>query len=245
MDRLIYVAMTAAKQSSLQQATVANNLANAATPGFKQELAAFRAVQAVGGTGYQSRSFVLEQTTGSDFTPGTLQTTGRDLDVAITTEGMFTVQTGNGEAYTRNGSLEIDATGLLKTRDGFPVLGDAGPIVLPANSVITFGRDGTVSAAPVEDPAQTNEIGRIKLVKPNERELERGSDGLFRPRDGQPAQVDATVQMTSGMLEASNVNSVEQLVKMIDYQRHYDMQVRMLQTADQNARAASQVLQLS
>lgn len=245
MDRLIYVAMTGAKQASLQQATVANNLANASTPGFKQELSAFRAVQAVGGTGYQSRSFVLEQSTGSDFTPGTLQTTGRDLDIALTTEGMFAVQTGNGEAYTRNGSLEIDATGLLKTREGNPVLGDGGPIVIPENSVLTFGRDGTISAAPVNDPSQSNEIGRIKLVRPDERQLDRGNDGLFRLRDGQPAQPDAAVQLTSGALEASNVNAVDQLVKMIDYQRSYDLQVRMLQTADQNARSAAQIMSLS
>ncbi|QNM98466.1 flagellar basal-body rod protein FlgF [Chitinimonas koreensis] len=245
MDRLIYVAMTGAKQASLQQATVANNLANASTPGFKQELSAFRAVQAVGGTGYQSRSFVLEQSTGSDFTPGTLQTTGRDLDIALTTEGMFAVQTGNGEAYTRNGSLEIDATGLLKTREGNPVLGDGGPIVIPENSVLTFGRDGTISAAPVNDPSQSNEVGRIKLVRPDERQLDRGNDGLFRLRDGQPAQADAAVQLTSGALEASNVNAVDQLVKMIDYQRSYDLQVRMLQTADQNARSAAQIMSLS
>lgn len=245
MDRLIYVAMTGAKHAALQQATVANNLANATTPGFKQELAASRAVQAVGGTGYATRTFTLEQTLGSDFTPGTLQTTGRELDVAITTEGMFAVQTGNGEAYTRNGSLQIDENGLLKTRAGYPVLGDAGPITVPENSVLTFGKDGTISAAPVNDPAQSNEIGRIKLVKPDERQLDRGNDGLFRLRDGTPAQVDATVQMSNGMLEASNVSAVDQLVKMIDYQRNYDLQVRMLQTADQNARAAAQVMTLS
>ncbi|GAB3265791.1 flagellar basal body rod protein FlgF [Chitinimonas naiadis] len=245
MDRLIYVAMTGAKHATLQQATVANNLANATTPGFKQELAASRAVQAVGGTGYATRSFTLEQTIGSDFSPGTLQTTGRELDLAVTTEGMFAVQTGNGEAYTRNGSLEIDATGLLKTRSGNPVLSDSGPIIVPENTVLTFGKDGTVTAAPINDPAQTNEIGRLKLVKPDERQLERGSDGLFRLRDGQPAQVDASVQVGNGMLEASNVSAVDQLVKMIDYQRNYDLQVRMLQTADQNARAAAQVMALS
>ncbi|QDQ28847.1 flagellar basal-body rod protein FlgF [Chitinimonas arctica] len=245
MDRLIYVAMTGAKHASLQQATVANNLANATTPGFKQELAASRALQAVGGVGYQTRAFTLEQSVGADFSPGTLQTTGRPLDIAITTEGMFAVQTGNGEAYTRNGSLEIDAAGLLKTREGFPVQGDGGPITIPENSVLTFGKDGTVSAAPINDPSQSNEIGRIKLVKPDERQLDRGNDGLFRLRDGQPAQVDAAVQVASGSLEASNVNAVEQLVKMIDYQRNYDLQVRMLQTADQNARAAAQVMVLS
>ncbi|HEY9102719.1 flagellar basal-body rod protein FlgF [Chitinimonas sp.] len=245
MDRLIYVAMTGAKHAALQQATVANNLANATTPGFKQELAASRAVQAVGGTGYATRTFTLEQTLGSDFTPGTLQTTGRELDIAVTTEGMFAVQTGNGEAYTRNGSLQIDENGLLKTRAGYPVLGDAGPITVPENSVLTFGKDGTISASPLNDPAQRNEIGRIKLVKPDERQLDRGNDGLFRLRDGTPAQVDANVQMSNGMLEASNVSAVDQLVKMIDYQRNYDLQVRMLQTADQNARAAAQVMTLS
>ncbi|MDN3577492.1 flagellar basal-body rod protein FlgF [Chitinimonas viridis] len=245
MDRLIYTAMTGAKHASLQQATVANNLANATTPGFKQELAASRAVQAVGGTGYQTRSYTLEQTIGSDFSPGSLQTTGRELDIAITTEGLFAVQTGNGEAYTRNGSLEIDATGLLKTREGYPVQGDGGPIVIPENSIVTFGKDGTITAAPANDPAQSNEIGRIKLVRPDELQLERGSDGLFRLRDGQPAQVDASVQMTNGALEASNVNAVDQLVKMIDYQRNYDLQVRMLQTADQNAKAAAQIMAVS
>ncbi|WP_269531981.1 flagellar basal-body rod protein FlgF [Chitinimonas sp. BJYL2] len=245
MDRLIYVAMTGAKHATMQQATVANNLANASTPGFKQELSASRAVQAVGGTGYQTRTFTVEQTTGSDFSPGPLQTTGRDLDIAVTTEGLFAVQTGNGEAYTRNGSLQIDATGMLKTREGFPVQGDAGPIIVPENSVLTFGKDGTISAAPVNDPAQVNEIGRLKLVKPNDRDLERGNDGLFRLRDGTPAQVDASVQISSGMLEASNVNAVEQLVKMIDYQRNYDLQVRMLQSADQNARAAAQIMSMN
>jgi flagellar basal-body rod protein FlgF len=245
MDRLIYVAMTGAKHASQQQATIANNLANASTPGFKEQLAASRAVAAVGGAGYQTRSFTLEQTTGTDFSAGSLQMTGRELDIAVKTEGFFAVQSSTGEAYTRAGGLEVDATGILRARNGDPVLGDAGPITIPDNSVLTFGADGTISAAPVNNPAQATQVGRLKLVKPDERTLDRGSDGLFRPRDGQPAQVDANVQIVSGALESSNVNAVDQLVKMIDYQRSYDMQVRLLQAADQNARAAAQVLTLS
>ncbi|MFC4157753.1 flagellar basal-body rod protein FlgF [Chitinimonas lacunae] len=245
MDRMIYVAMTGAKQSSFQQATIANNLANANTPGFRAELAAFRAVPATGGTGLPTRAFVLEQTTGADMTPGVVQTTGRSLDIALTTGGFFAVQTPSGEAYTRNGSLEIDPNGILRTRDGQQVQGDGGPISIPSESVISIGHDGTISASPPGDPTQSNQIGRIKLVEPGERQMERGSDGLFRPRDGQPLEADASVKLMQGALESSNVNAVEQLVKMIDYQRHYDMQVRLLQAADQNDRAAAQVLTLS
>lgn len=244
MDRLIYIAMTGAKHASLQQATVANNLANATTTGFKQELAASRAVQAVGGTGYQTRTFTLEQTTGTDFSPGPIVTTGRDLDVALDNEGFLAVQTPGGEAYTRDGQFQVDANGLLRTRAGMPVLGDGGPITVPSNSVITIARDGTITASSVDDPAQSTQAGRIKLVRPNERTLDRGSDGLYRPRDGQPLEADANIRLVSGALESSNVNTVEQLVKMIDYQRNYDMQVRMLQTAEQNARAAAQVMNL-
>lgn len=245
MDRLIYVAMTGAKQSSNQQATVANNLANATTPGFRAELAAFRAVPVQGGTGLPTRAFAVEQTTGSDFSPGAVQITNRSLDVAVVSGGFLAVQTPGGEAYTRNGSLQVDANGLLRSSKGAPVLSDAGPITLPPDSIITIAADGTISAAPNNNPAQANEVGRLKLVRPNDAELERGSDGMFRLRSGAVAQADPTVQLQSGALESSNVNAVEQLVKMIDFQRHYDMQVRLLQTADQNARAAAQVMTLS
>lgn len=245
MDRLIYVAMTGAKQSSFQQTTVANNLANASTPGFRAELAAFRAIPVQGGTGLPTRAFTLEQTTGSDFSPGTLQMTGRSTDLALQNEGFFAVQTPSGEAYTRNGSLQIDANGILRTGKGDPVLGDAGPITLPPDNVITFAKDGTISAAPSNNPSQSNAVGRLKLVKPDETQLDRGSDGLFRLRDGSTAQNDAGVQVIGGALESSNVNAVDQLVKMIDFQRHYDMQVRLLQAADQNAKSAAQILVLT
>lgn len=245
MDRLIYVAMTGAKQATFQQATVANNLANASTPGFRAELAAFRAIPVQGGTGLPTRTFAVEQTTGSDFTPGPLMTTGRNLDIAVQTEGFLAVQTPGGEAYTRNGSLQIDPTGLLRDAKGFPVLGDAGPITLPPQSIITIAKDGTISAAPDANPAQINEVGRLKLVRPPENQLERGNDGQFRLRDGGVAQADATVQVLSGALESSNVNPVSQLVQMIDTQRLYDMQVRFLQTADQNARSAAQIMTIT
>jgi len=245
MDRMIYVAMTGAKHATQQQANIANNLANLSTPGFKQQLSAARAVQAVGGTGYQTRTFTLDQTTGSDFSPGPIQNTGRNLDISLSTDGFMAIQTPTGEAYTRNGALEVDANGILRTQSGNAVIGDGGPITIPQDNVVTIGTDGTINAAPVDNPAQSNQVGRIKLVKPDLQTLDRGSDGLFRPRNGQPAQLDDTVEATSGSLEGSNVNAVEQLVSMINFQRNYDLQIQLLQNADQNARAAAAVMQLT
>src|SRR5919106_3684712 len=108
MDRMIYVAMSGAKQMLEQQSVVANNLANASTNGFRAQLSAFRAVE-VFGEGAATRAFVADSTPGADFTPGAIQQTGRDLDVAIEGAGWIAVQTADGrEAYTRNGSLQIN-----------------------------------------------------------------------------------------------------------------------------------------
>ncbi len=244
MDRLIYVAMTGAKHAMYQQATVSQNLANVSTPGFRADLAAFRAVPVQGG-GAATRSFVVEQTTGADFSPGVIQQTGRDLDMAVTGPGWITVQTPNGEAYTRNGSFELDPTGMLRTRNGYPVIGDAGPMIVPPDTRVSVGKDGTVSAISLIRPSESTPIGRIKLVNPDAKLMEKGNDGLFRQRDGQPAQADAAVELVGGALEGSNVNSVAELVNMISFSRQYDMQIKLLATAEQNARTAGQVLTLS
>ena len=244
MDKLIYIAMTGAKHAMYRQTSIANNLANVKTPGFRAEFVIARAAPVLG-EGAPTRTFALAQTAGADFSPGGLESTGRDLDIALLTAGFIAVQTPSGEAYTRNGSLEIDSTGLLHTREGFPVLGDGGPITIPENSIVTIAADGTINAAAQSDPAQVNEVGRLKLVDVSPQALERGSDGLFRLRNGQTADVSENVRITSGALEASNVNAVAQLVNMINVQRHYDMHIRLLQAADQNARQAAQILNFS
>lgn len=244
MDRLIYVAMTGAKQSMERQATVANNLANAATPGFRADLDAFRAVPVVG-EGAQTRAFVVAQTTGADLSAGVIQSTGRDMDAAIDGDGWFTVQTASGEAYTRNGGFEIDASGLLKTRSGQVVLGENGPITVPDNTRISFGSDGTISGTPLDNPASTTDLGRLKLVNPAGSDLTKGVDGLFRQRDGTPAPIDDNVKVAPDALENSNVNTVDELVNMISSQRHYDMQVQLIQTADTNAKAVASIIQFA
>jgi flagellar basal-body rod protein FlgF len=246
VDKLIYVAMTGASQTLNRQATTAHNLANATTTGYRAESNVFRAVQ-VFGDGLPTRAFVVDSSPRANFNPGTIQHTGRDLDVAVEGAGWIVVQTKDGsEALTRNGSLKVNDVGLLQTRDGLNVMGDGGAITIPPDSQIAIARDGTVSTIP-NGPAATNvnAIGRIKLVNPPEDQLIRGDDGLFRLKDGQAAQIDPKVSLIGGALEGSNVNVAEELVNMIGIARQFDMQMRIIQTAESSSRDASQILSLT
>lgn len=246
MDRLIYIAMNGAKHTLEQQAVVANNLANASTTGFKAEMAAFRAVPVVGPS-LPTRSFVVGTTIGPDLTPGPLMQTGRPLDIAVNGQGWIAVQGPDGrEAYTRDGGMQITANGVLQTRSGLNVVGGEGTISIPPNNVVTIGEDGTVSAVPTDTtPNSVAIVGQIKLVNPPGASLERGVDGLYRQTSGQPAPVDADVQVTSGALEGSNVSAVEMLVQMISHARQFETQVKLLTMAEANAQRWSQVLNLS
>src|SRR5688572_15955909 len=243
MDRMIYLAMTGAKQTLNQQATVSNNLANVSTHGFRAQTSAFRAVPVVG-EGANTRAFVVDSTPGSDFTPGAIQHTGRDLDVAVQGRGWIAVQAADGsEAYTRSGSLQLNANGVLQTQAGQAVLGDAGPLSIPADTIVTIASDGTVSTVQNGNrPSATAVAGRIKLVNPSEASLERGDDGLFRVRNAAAPQADGNVRLASGALETSNVNVVDSMVSMISLARQFDMQMKMLQNAEGNSRAAAQLL---
>ena len=243
MDRMIYTAMSGAKQAMTQQATVAHNLANLTTNGFRAETSVFRAVPVAGG-GSPTRAFVVDSTPGADFTPGVIQRTGRDLDIAVQGKGWIAVQAADGrEAYTRNGSLQPNANGVLQTRNGNAVLGDGGPISIPNDTLVTVAGDGTVSTVPTGNkPAANSTIGRIKLVNPPEQTLERGADGLFRVRGGAPAAANADVHLASGALESSNVNAVDAMVNMISLARGFEMQMKLLQNAEGNANKAAQLL---
>lgn len=243
MDRLIYTAMTGAKHLLDQQAVVAHNLANASTTGFRAELSAFRVAPVVG-EGGGTRAFVVGSTVGADLTPGPLQQTGRTLDVAVQGPGFIAVQAEDGtEAYTRAGDLQVSAEGQLQTRAGNAVVGDGGPIAVPPQSTITIASDGTVSVVPtIGVPNAVSTVGRIKLVNPAGNEIVRGGDGLFRMRDGNPAEPDATVMLASGTLEGSNVNVVDAMVRMIENARQFDLQMKMLQNAESNSAQATSVM---
>ncbi len=246
MDRLIYTAMTGAKHVFMQQAGTANNLANASTIGFKAQEHRFRAVPVVS-EAMPTRAFVVDASVSDVFDEGPLMFTGRNLDVAVQGRGWLAVQLPDGsEAYTRAGSLDTDVTGQLVTKSGYAVVGDGGPINVPPDNNIEIAPDGTVSVVPTfGTPNNANAIGRIKLVNPPEADMVRGPDGLFRQRNGQPAAGDETVKLASGTLEGSNVNVTDAMVNLISLSRQFELQIKMLQTADQNAQRADQLLSLN
>ena len=242
MDRLIYTAMTGAKGTMDQQAAVAHNLANVNSTGFRAELHKLRAVE-VQTEALRTRSFTVDASVANNFDQGALQHTGRAYDVALAGKGWLAVQMPDGsEAYTRNGSLDVSANGILQTHDGKPVLGDGGPVTIPPDNEISIGADGSISASQPDQPGVVNVVAQLKLVNPPEADLVRGDDGLFRVRGGAPAQADPNVRVAGGYLEGSNVNVVDQMVQMISLARQFEMQTRMLSTAEQNDRAAAQVL---
>ncbi len=243
MDRVIYVAMTGAREVTRQQAAVSHNLANVSTHGFKQELNVFRALPVVG-EGAKTRAFVLETTPRSDFSSGTIQQTGQPLDVALRGAGWIAVQDAGGqEAYTRMGHLQVSQNGIMQTAGGLNVMGDAGPLAVPPDQDILIAKDGTVSTVPIGLGLNAVAIaGRIKLVNPAETDLVRGEDGLFRQTSGQPADADANVSLISGALETSNVNPAEAMVSMVSLARQFEMQMRVLRAAEDNNRSADKVL---
>ena len=246
MDRLIYTAMTGAKHVFMQQAGTANNLANASTIGFKAQEHRFRAVPVVG-EGMPTRAFVVDASVSDVMDEGPLMFTGRNLDVAVQGRGWLAVQLPDGsEAYTRAGSLDVDVTGQLQTKSGYAVVGDGGPLNVPPDNTVEIAPDGTVSVVPnYGTPNNANAIGRLKLVNPPEADLVRGADGLFRLRSGQPAEADTNAKVASGTLEGSNVNVSDAMVNLISLSRQFEMQIKMLQTADTNAQKADQLLSLN
>ena len=238
MDRMIYLSMAAAKATMHRQEVVSHNLANVSTNGFRAELAAFRAVP-VRGDGASSRVYALESTVGYSNAPGTVQTTGRPLDVAVKGNSWLAVQALDGtEAYTRAGALEVNAEGVLTDVQGRPVVGDGGPLTIPANAVVEVASDGTVSAKVGRERPQP--LGRLKLVTP-EVPLQRGTDGLFRAAEGDLA-ADPAARLQSGALEGSNVNAVESMVAMIAAARQFEQQMKALQTAEQKEQSATKLL---
>ncbi|HWH82430.1 MAG TPA: flagellar basal-body rod protein FlgF [Burkholderiaceae bacterium] len=239
MDRMIYLSMAGAKATMQRQDTLANNIANVSTPGFRAELQAFRAVP-VQGSGASTRVYSLETTTGYDASPGVVSATGRNLDVAVRGKGWLSVQALDGtEAYTRGGSLEVSNDGTLTTRGGLPVLGDGGPLQVPPNAAVSIGADGTVSAKGTDGKNST--IGKLKIVTP-EAALQRGDDGLFRAADGNPLPADDTARVQDGALEGSNVSAVESMVSMIAAARQFEAQMKMISTAEANEKSAAQLL---
>jgi len=246
MDRMLYISMNAAQQTMLSQAANSNNLANVNTTGFRADFEQFRS-QPVFGEGLPSRVYSMSERPATDYQQGSVQSTGRELDISIQGDGFLAVQGKDGrEGYTRAGDLQITASGQLVTGTGLAVMGEGGPIAIPPAEKVEIGADGTITIRPVGGDANALAIlDRIKLVKPELNNIFKDSDGLMRMQDGSDAPLDAAVTVASGTLEGSNVNAVGALVNMIELQRQYEMQVKMMKSADDNSAASARMLQFN
>ncbi len=249
MDRSLYIAMSGAKQTLQAQNSTANNMANMQTTGFKADLDWFRS-RPVTGAGYPTRVYAMNEKTGTDFSSGAIVTTGRDLDVAVSGDGWIAVQGGDynsKEAYTRAGDLRITPEGLLKTGTGLQVLGQSGPITIPPAEKVTIGTDGTISIIPLGSGNATTlvQVDRIKLVKPNIKEMEKEGDGLLHAKNETELPASANVSLYSGFLEGSNVNPLSSMTDMIELARNFELQTRVMKSVDENSAVSAKLMQVS
>lgn len=247
MDKVLYLAMTGARENMNAQQIRANNLANVTTTGFKQDFEQARSMR-VFGDGSASRVYAMAESPGTNRTSGTMQQTGRDLDIAVIGRGWIAVQAADGtEGYTRAGELQINAANQLVTGSGLPVIGNGGiPIVIPPAEKIQIANDGAITIRPQGDPAaELALLDIIKLVELDAATSFKGVDGLMRTNNLQPLPPMLDPQVRSGYIETSNVNAVEELTAIISLSRQYEIQVKMMKTAEENSSSAARVLQLS
>ncbi|WP_372963969.1 flagellar basal body rod protein FlgF [Marinobacter sp.] len=248
MDKALYIGMSGAKQNMLAQRAHANNLANVNTTGFKKDFAQARSMP-VFGEYHPTRAYAMTERPGTDLSAGALMDTGRKLDVAVDGDGWLAVQNNQGEeVFTRSGSLQVDVNGLVRMASGELVLGNGGPIALPPFDNLLVGGDGTISIVPVGGPPdQLVEVDRLKLVNPPADALEKGLDGFIHRKPGQaldgPEPPDANMRVATGFLESSNVNAVEEMISNLQLSRQYEMQVKVMSTANENSEAAARLLQ--
>ncbi len=249
MDRALFLAMSGAKQNMQAMQLRANNLANVSTTGFRADLAQARSMQAYG-EGLPSRVFSMTERPGSNFQQGSVITTGRDLDLTVQGDGWISVLDKSGtEGLTRNGNLNIDENGMLLNGNGHLVLGETGaPITLPVPlAKVEIGNDGTISVRPQGAPADAMEVvDRIKLVRPDNRSLYKDVNGLFHSKDPNATyDADASVKVLTRALEGSNVNAVGEMTSLIDLQRQFEMQVKMMSTAEDMDKTSDSLLRMS
>jgi flagellar basal-body rod protein FlgF len=239
----MYVAMTGAKQIMQAQAVNNHNIANLSTIGYRADAVAFDS-EPIYGPGYATRVNAVAGDAGTDFSSGVMQSTGRELDIAVNGKGFIAVRGADGtEGYTRAGDLRVTPTGAVTTATGLPVLTDSGPLVIPPSTQVSIGTDGTVSVVPQGSaPFAVTQVDRIKLVNPRTADLQKSDDGLLRLKSGAKAKSDDTVSISSGMLESSNVNAAQSLISMIELQRLYEFQIKSINSTDQNEQSAERLM---
>jgi flagellar basal-body rod protein FlgF len=245
MDRLIYTSLTAMRGSMARQTAVANNLANAQTPGFRADIAEAQSVW-LNGPSLDTRAMASEEVINADMSAGIITATGRDLDIALSGDALLSVQSVDGEeAYTRRGDLQISDSGLLTTGDGHPVLGSQGPVTLPPADSVSINADGRILIVPQGgDPAQPQEVDRLKLVSPLGSDIAKGLDGLFRVKGGGALPADPDAKVTTHALEGSNVSATQALVDMIEASRSWDTQLKLISDARDLDASSAELMRL-
>ena len=244
IDRFAFTAMTGAKHAVGQLATTTHNMANLQTPGFREMLSMFRAVP-VDGASADSRAFVVDSTPGADWAHGSVTPTGNPLDVAIQDQGLFAVLDADGqEAYTRAGKFQLNAQGILVTTAGHKVLDDQGRMIqFPLGSKdIQIQANGSIWVT-LEGQLTETAVARLKLVNPKLHDLERQPNGLFTAIEELEPSDD--VQVLQGSIEGSNVNAAQAMVQMIAQNRLFDLNIRLVQAAEQNSKSAGTLMSLS
>lgn len=236
MSELLSTIMSGARQVMKAQSVNANNLANASTDGFRAEMVHIASLDSAAG---------LSGT--PDMSPGMVRTTGRNLDVSLTGDGWIAIQTPEGgEGYTRRGDLKLNEFGQLTNGVGQAILGNGGPISLPPFKSLEIGSDGVITIQPLKgDATSLVTIETIKLVKPDEKMLFRGEDGIMRHREGLVSDPDPEVKIQSGSLEGSNVNAVAEMLKMIDLARQFEAQVKLMQDTEDNSDTLASLLRIN
>jgi flagellar basal-body rod protein FlgF len=233
MDKLVYTALSGLKSQMAAQGVIANNIANASTIGYRQDRVSFERLMLKGG-GLESRSPAAQEVADFERRAGAIVAPGRNLDVAVTTDSWIAVQAADGsEAYTRRGDMKIALSGVLETGDGFPVMGQGGPITIPPYDRITIADDGSISIQPkgAEPGAAMQQVGKLKLVSPEGTKTSKGLDNLLHVEGGGILPEDMDGRLISGSLEQSNVNLTQALVDMIENQRGYEVQANLLAEA--------------
>ncbi len=239
MDRLGYTAMTAASRTMMSLTVRSNNLANVNTPGFRADMERAQAV-AVEGYGYDSRHMAVVESNGVNLAAGPMIATGRELDFAVKGTGLIVLQDGEGEAYTRQGSMQIDSEGRL-TLNGRAVMGEGGPIELPEHDRVEIGNDGTVSIMAPGDWMMA-EVDRIRLVDVPAADLMKNEAGLLVTRNGEPAAPSEDVRLASGFLESSNVSAIDELASTMSLNRLFETQVKMMKAAEDLSDAGNRMI---
>ena len=251
MDRMIYTAMTGMDAAMNRQRMTANNLANANTPGFRQEVFSVTPATVKETTrdaqSLEARAMARGFVRNADMTAGSVNPTGQPLDIAVKGDGLIAFQAPDGgEVYSRRGDMRVAPSGVLENGEGLPVLGESGaPVTVPAGFQISIADDGSVlgrdPAAPDLPPAA---FDKIKLVSAEGSPLFKGIDSFLKVPDGGVLPADPTATVTPGALEQSNVNTAQTLVDMIDAQRAFEQRSRIIQTAGELDESSSSLLSM-